>query len=215
MICLLCAQSIPITYKFQDLFLFQTPEIQLCSSCHAQFEHISHSHCPRCFKSGSNGICMDCQNWESKGVIVSHHAFYCYNDAMKSYFSQYKFQGDYRLRKVFRNVFKKLPQNFVYVPIPVSIERLKERGFNQVTGFLSEIAYQEVLEKEETTQQSSLSRALRLKSENPFRIKKEAHLPQKICLIDDIYTTGATLNHAVKLLKDAGVSEVRTCSLCR
>ncbi|MFG7387667.1 ComF family protein [Lactococcus lactis] len=48
-----------------------------------------------------------------------------------------------------------------------------------------------------------------------FSIKKGLKVPTKVILIDDIYTTGTTLYHASQILKEAGVHEIRSFSLCR
>lgn len=45
--------------------------------------------------------CQDCQLWCKEGVEVSHRAIFTYNQAMKDFFSRYKFDGDFLLRKVF------------------------------------------------------------------------------------------------------------------
>ncbi|WP_212768414.1 ComF family protein, partial [Larkinella sp. C7] len=70
---------------------------------------------------------------------------------MKQYFSSYKFQGDYLLRKIFSNEIKRALadyKSYTIVPIPLSEESLKKRKFNQVTGFLEDasISYQRLLE---------------------------------------------------------------------
>ncbi|MDR0200409.1 MAG: hypothetical protein LBI43_07545 [Streptococcaceae bacterium] len=136
---------------------------------------------------------------------------------MKDYFSRYKFMGDYQMRQAFAMSFRAIPKGYQRVPIPLSPERFQARGFNQVTGFLeaATISYDDVLEKVEVIKQSSLSRQERLKSENPFRLKKGVVLSKRVCVIDDIYTTGATLQHAMTVLKNAGVTDVCSFSLCR
>ena len=58
-------------------------------------------------KKGMSNICQDCQFWCKKGVKVDHAALYSYNQAMKEYFSRYKFDGDYILRKVFSKILQK------------------------------------------------------------------------------------------------------------
>ena len=62
---------------------------------------------------------------------------------------------------------------------------------------------------------SSKNRSERLATELPFFIKAGVTIPKKILLIDDIYTTGATVNRVKRLLENAGAEEVRTFSLVR
>ncbi|WP_236683024.1 MULTISPECIES: hypothetical protein [unclassified Streptococcus] len=96
---------------------------------------------------------------------------------MADYFSRYKIQGDYLLRKVFARPLKsylKKYSDYTIVPIPISQQRLEERGFNQVTGLLEAamIPYQNLLEKNHVDKQSEKNRRDRLKLQQPFRLKK-------------------------------------------
>ncbi len=51
--------------------------------------------------------------------------------------------------------------------------------------------------------------------ELPFFIKEDSRIPKKILLIDDIYTTGATVNRVKSMLENVGAEEVKTFSLVR
>lgn len=217
--CLICKRRIPLQLKFYELFLLSNLTSSLCEKCEENFHKISENHCPRCWKEGTVEICQDCRDWESQGVIVSHRAVFNYDAAMKEYFSSYKFVGDFQLCQIFAYYFKpeKNDKNFVVVPIPISEKRMQERGFNQVTGFLNaaKIPYQNLLLKSDAVKQSSLSREERLASQNSFAAAEKIKIPEKVLLIDDIYTTGATLQHAAETLSASGVKEIRTFSLCR
>ncbi|WP_238385967.1 ComF family protein, partial [Streptococcus sp. S784/96/1] len=177
-------------------------------------------HCPMCYKQGEHDICSDCIYWQKQGKVVNHQALYCYNSGMKEYFSNYKFQGDYLLRKVFQNDLKlalKSYRDYTLVPIPLSEQREAERGFNQVIGLLDGLGvpYQELLTKREVKKQSDKSRLERLQSQNPFELRIDKVLPDKILLIDDIYTTGMTLQLAAQLFYEKEVKEIKTFSLAR
>jgi len=104
-----------------------------------------------------------------------------------------------------------------FVVIPLSPERLLERGFNQVEGLVeaAEFSLQDLLEKREERASSSKNRSERLGTELPFFIKRGVTIPKKILLIDDIYTTGTTINRVKKLLEEAGAEDVKTFSLVR
>lgn len=139
---------------------------------------------------------------------------------MKNYFSQYKFQGDYVLRFVFAKATKKAVKMFrehTIVPIPVSNEKFQVRGFNQVQGILdaANLSYRNILEKKDTLAQSSKTREERLRTQQAFKVKKGVDLPDKILLVDDIYTTGKTLQLAKQILLEAGVKEILTFSIAR
>ena len=218
--CLLCSQTTKSELTFSSLFLLKHDCSYLCSACDSTFEKIGEDHCPNCMKTRSSTKCQDCKFWCKEGIQVDHKAIFTYNQAMKDFFSQYKFDGDFLLRKVFASVLAeelKKYRGYQFVVIPLSPERLLERGFNQVEG-LVEVAgfsFKDILGKREESASSSKSRLERLATEIPFFIKDGISLPKKILLIDDIYTTGATVNRVKRLLEEAGALDVKTFSLVR
>ena len=217
--CLLCNNAIQFNPKFCDLLFLQTDSSPLCSECRKQFETIETPFCSRCQKGGVEKICQDCLEWERKGEVVHHRAIYHYNKAMKEYFRNYKFWKDYRLRECFREeLSKRLKEykDFTIIVIPISEERQKERGFNQVSSLLdaANIDYLDILKKREVEKQSHLSRQDRMQRSNVFYCE-ESSLPDRILLFDDIYTTGTTLHQAKETLLKIESKEIKTFSLCR
>ena len=218
--CLLCKEQIKEKGSFLRLFLLKEEGPSCCSTCYQKFEGIPEEHCPRCFRDGQSDLCTDCQKWEKEGNPVQHQSLFTYNEAMKNYFNQYKFQGDYVLRFVFAKAAKKAVKMFrehIIVPIPVSIEKFQARGFKQVQGILdaANLSYRNILEKKDTLAQSSKTREERLQTQQAFKIKNGVDLPDKILLVDDIYTTGKTLQLAKQILLEAGVKEILTFSIAR
>lgn len=218
--CLLCKEQIKEKGSFLQLFLLKEEGPSCCSTCYQKFEGIPEEHCPRCFRDGQSDLCTDCQKWEKEGNPVQHQSLFTYNEAMKNYFNQYKFQGDYVLRFVFAKAAKKAVKMFrehIIVPIPVSNEKFQVRGFNQVQGILdaANLSYRNILEKKDTLAQSSKTREERLQTQQAFKIKNGVDLPDKILLVDDIYTTGKTLQLAKQILLEAGVKEILTFSIAR
>lgn len=219
-VCVLCDNSLGEKLTFCDLLSLTKPKIRACDACFDKFQRISEQHCPKCYRDGTSEICVDCQVWLEKGKEVSHKSCFVYNEAMKDFFSQYKFQGDYALYSVFTEILQKelkAYSDYTLVPIPVSSEKYQKRGFNQVTALLegTKLPFREILEKYDTIAQSSKTRKERLQIQQCFKLKDSVQPPTKVLLLDDIYTTGSTLQLAKEILVEAGVKEIMTFSLAR
>lgn len=111
------------------------------------------------------------------------------------------------------------------VPVPLDPQRRLEREFNQ-SGLLAaqlrkfaDLALKKgvLYKKRSTPAQSLLGRESRLLNlEKTFEVRKKRLLRGKsILLIDDIFTTGATLEEAAKTLKNAGAAKVGFLALAR
>ena len=220
--CLLCDEELSNQESLRNLILMTKENITMCDNCKNKFEPVSEASCKTCCKKSTETSCEDCQEWERKGKNVNHKALYYYNEEMKEYFRKYKFQGDQLLACLFAEEVKvalKKYKGYTIVPIPLSDERNEKRGFNQVTAILeaARIPYQDLLKKKNTKAQSQKNKKERLKTEQAFERKEleNKSWPEKIMLMDDIYTTGATVNRVKRLLEEAGALEVKTFSLVR
>ncbi|EKE14572.1 MAG: phosphoribosyltransferase, partial [uncultured bacterium] len=106
----------------------------------------------------------------------------------------------------------------ILIPIPLHKKRLKERGFNQSELLAKEIApvlgfkyLGEILIRKIYTQaQAELPKEERLHNiKDCFELKEKSEIKGKtIILIDDVFTTGATLQEAAKVLKKGGAKKV-------
>lgn len=106
------------------------------------------------------------------------------------------------------------------LPMPISPERRLMRGFNQCDELAQALAQHyhlpilphTALSRQHKAAQSTLNRAERLQNiQNSFQVQPPFHtmiLGKRILLIDDICTTGATLNELSGCLKKAGASDV-------
>ena len=220
--CLLCDEEISNQESLKSLILMKKDNPTMCDNCKNKFEPVSEVGCQSCYKKSSETYCEDCQEWKRKGKKVNHRALYYYNEEMKEYFQRYKFQGDQLLACLFAEEMKaelKKYKGYTIVPIPLSDERKEKRGFNQVTAILeyAGIPYQNLLIKKKTKAQSQKNKKERLKTEQAFRRKEfeNKSWPEKIMIVDDIYTTGATIERAKEMLNVNGVKEIRSFSLAR
>lgn len=103
------------------------------------------------------------------------------------------------------------------IPVPLHQTRLRQRGFNQAEllaqGFCKNtgLAYHPLLQRIRVTEpQVDLEKSQRFQNvENAFTCSPSPSLGErKVILIDDVATTGATLNECAKVLKTQGVAEI-------
>lgn len=116
----------------------------------------------------------------------------------------------------------------IIIPVPLHSRRLRERGFNQaelIARSLRAVLIERELAVEIDCQlkrvrytgaQAQLNDSARRKNMiTAFQWPNEVNCPQKILLIDDVYTTGATMNTVAKALKFAGAQSVWGLALLR
>ena len=109
------------------------------------------------------------------------------------------------------------------IPVPVSADRLAERGFNQVELLFGDWSRQQGLEWEAgtllrrraTTPQWELDRTQRRENiKGAFFVNAPATVQDRhILLVDDIVTTGRTLEECAGVLRQAGAESVRALAL--
>jgi ComF family protein len=109
------------------------------------------------------------------------------------------------------------------VPVPVHIERRRQRGYNQAELLARALASRtgfgvaDVLIRERaTTQQHRLDRAARLRNlRHAFALRPAAPPPRVAILVDDILTTAATLEACAGILREAGTTRVLGFAIAR
>jgi ComF family protein len=145
--------------------------------------------------------------------------------------TQFKFYKDAAWARHFALLMKSAPfaedallKAHVLIPIPLSKERLSQRGFNQSLILAQHLSRhqtqsQTLLRLKNTAPQSSLKRSQRLTNlTGAFAVAPlmaAALRGKNILLIDDVMTSGATLNLAASVLKQAGAAHVGALVLAK
>lgn len=231
-LCLLCDRSLEQSFGWERLFSGEEPS-PICSDCMEKLQYIEGETCSICHRPFTTldeqyrqgGLCLDCIRWENDcnwcGLLQSNHSIYVYNEFLTEVLAKFKFRGDYELCSIFKKALQERLAVLDYdliVPIPLSTERLYERGFNQVEALIETTMqpYARVLARNHTEKQSKKSRTDRIKQEQVFSFSNVVTVQGKnILLVDDIYTTGSTLRHAAKILKKHGAGVITSLTLAR
>ena len=206
--------------------------VLICLDCKSIFKKLEHQLCIVCQKQAVFGLTHSkCQSPYTADGLIS---FYNYHDEK---IAKIIIAGKY---KFIPNVFAELGQiialqlispyphilisNFTIVPIPLHRTRMKWRGFNQsqiLAGTISHylnIPCDNVLVRCKITKtQKDLNKEERKNNlKDAFRLSPKADIKnKKIILIDDVTTTGATLQQAAKILKQKGASKVICLTVAR
>lgn len=205
-------------------------ETGICFDCEKNLVLIDEPTCPGCGRPvKENGrLCEACvvsTLWYDGGKSVYAYSSLCG--------SIYRFK--YMNRPSYANALAKLIVKEAgywigsinpdaIIPVPLNKKRLIHRGYNQATELaaaLSDIVnipmYDNIaLRIRDTVPQKLVAgteRAANVK--NAFIVQENVVKFNKIILIDDIFTTGSTINSLAKAFKDAGVGKVYFLTLCR
>jgi competence protein ComFC len=199
----------------------------LCSSCQTCISWIREVKCDVC---GRNEDCSDCKKRKDTFFVLNRSAVK-YSHDMRNWLARYKYRGDEKLLPLFiemlRFPFESLALEVAHTAqkkfdlityIPVSSERLVERGFNQAKQFaeglgeLYNIPVISLLNRNyHTGKQSYKTREQRLDDlKGVFIFKKDEGFNDliqsvhrlNILLVDDVYTTGSTLNQCASVIRE-------------
>ena len=202
----------------------------ICSRCRAKPQYIREPRCRRCGKQlmgTTEEFCYDCM--QRKHAYDYGYALYDYQSMKRSIY-RFKYGKRCEYAKFYaRDICEKLTDEIhmmgadALIPVPVHASRKRSRGYNQAElvaaelSLLTGIAMHEKLvqrirrtvpQKELTIQerQNNLKKA--------FNISTNVVKLNKVILVDDIYTTGSTLDAVAMELKRHGVKAVYFIALC-
>ncbi|MCM3403686.1 ComF family protein [Cytobacillus oceanisediminis] len=229
--CLICHEEILSAVSWTTLWS-RPKENHLCKGCTDKLPFINGDTCSKCSRPFSNldpqfrkgNLCADCLRWngdpEWSGQLLKNNSLFIYDDFLKETIARYKFRGDYILSRAFSPIIREKLSTVEFdylVPIPLSPQRLYERGFNQSAALIHEAGFTvtELLHRIHSEKQSKKSRFDRIHFHQVFQPLNLHIENKKIILIDDIYTTGSTLYHAAKVLKAGGAASVCSLTLAR
>jgi len=216
--------------------------VYLCDDCKATLDILEFSYClcdkkPLLLPPGQkNGKCQKCQNKKLAGLYFALP--YKEKALTKKLIYQFKYQPYIKdLAKTLANILiehlvvsgkntEDIWENSILIPVPLDKKKLRSRGYNQAEELAKELAVilkvpiiaNSLMKIKTTKPQMELSKEEREQNlKNAFAIKKPFDFAQgkKVFLVDDVYTTGSTMEECSRVLRDAGAKSVWGIAIAR
>ena len=166
-----------------------------------------------------------------------HIYFFQYRGLIREQIINYKFNDEAYKYKSISNfllknfilkdskIFQIINDYEIIIPVPVSKKRLKERGYNQAELIAKEIAGATgkkmltncLYKHKNIIAQSTLNKEEREENiKGVYEIRNEKKLvDKKILLVDDIYTTGSTVNECCRVLQTAETARIGVMTIAK
>ncbi|WP_324825246.1 ComF family protein [Sinanaerobacter sp. ZZT-01] len=196
----------------------------LCSSCMHKLHWIVESTCPKCGKSvEEEGLCLDCSashRWFEKGISCVQ-----YGRLEKEVIHRFKYRDaayiGCKLAQLMAERFEieNLSVDAI-VAVPMYLKKERRRGYNQAAVLAKELSREMGIEyingllirTRDTVPMSELSADERIKNvKNAFTVNQNYYNIveyKKILLVDDVFTTGNTVNECSRVLKECGADSI-------
>ncbi|MCI8748015.1 MAG: ComF family protein [Lachnospiraceae bacterium] len=205
-----------------------------CQGCTSKTELVKSPFCMKCGKPlGSDGeFCMDCMKKETS--FICGRAVFVYNKYMKKSIESFKYYGRAEYAKFYAAEMFKIYGGWIegispdaLIPVPVHINRMLDRGYNQagiiadILGELTgiQVIHNLVVRRKDTVPQKELSE--RERKDNLHKafevVKQTRELYQNVkcvIIIDDIYTTGSTIEECSYALKCEHIESIYFLCTC-
>jgi ComF family protein len=204
-----------------------------CPNCLLKIRWIEPPFCSICgipfiSKEVENHPCGACETHGKYFTMA--RALGIYEGSLQEAIHRWKYEGKTHLTLFFAEWMAEGVKDYwgydsidLLIPVPLHPQRLRERGFNQALLLVKEISrrtgipYQKTIlrKKKPTLPQVNLSGAEREKGlKGAFQVIGKKDLDGKsVLLIDDVYTTGATVNECSKVLLGGGVKRIDVLTL--
>lgn len=222
--CLGCAEIIPSV----------TGQI-FCRDCAQHVHYITGSICPICGTTfpdspAENHLCEDCL--EKQPYFSQARAVFCYEAVILDTIHQFKYKRNIATGEILADFMADYPfpditfdDYSLIIPVPLHVKRLRERGFNQSLILARRLAKIKkipvdffVLKRHRftSTQTRSNKQERKHNIRGAFDVSGTKTIAgHNILLIDDVLTTGATVNECSKTLLRAGAKKVSVLTLAR
>ncbi len=206
------------------------PEEGICDLCRKKVRYVTEPACMQCGQPLENPrqeFCPDCM--KKKHGFVQGKALWVYEEGVKASVYRFKYQNKREYGKVYASeialrygAWIKRQGIEAIVPIPLYRRKQKRRGYNQAEILAKElgralgipVCTDLLIRVRDTKPQKTLNDAERKNNlKNAFKTAQNIVQLRCILVVDDIYTTGSTLDSAAAVLKEAGAARIYACCI--
>jgi len=204
----------------------------ICVACRKKVRLVKGATCYKCgkpLKDETKEYCVSCLKREppfTQGISWAEYS----SQYMRRMMAELKYHGNCQILDYPCRDFASRQMNTVLeweievlIPVPVHPSRMRKRGYNQAAEIAKRLSkYWDIpvdetylLRQGKTKAQKELSSEQRLLNlMDAFCVVGEKGKYQRILLVDDIFTTGATVSACTRILIDAGARNVFIATLC-
>ncbi len=200
----------------------------ICPECENKLHPVGHPRCFLCGKPVNEGeYCRDCE--KHPHLFDQGRGIFIYDELMRRSVTRYKYYGcreygDFYAAAMYRfgrnELLRWKPQ--LIVPVPVHKTKLRMRGFNQSQYLAEGISrYSQIPTDSDlvhkihkTPSQKKLNAVQRRKNlETAFLVTRRIR-EKRILIVDDVYTTGSTMDAMAACLRKKGAEKIYFLTLC-
>lgn len=209
---------------------------RICIPCEKKLQFITEPRCKKCSKPIEQEQSEYCNDCERKDYHYEHgYSLWVYDSIMKKSISDFKYRykkenSKYYIEQIVKNygnTLKSLAPDAI-IPVPLHKSKYRERGYNQAEILAKGIGKKLdlpvishlLIRDKKTLAQKRLNDKERLKNLQKAFVYNENALSnnplvlKRLLLIDDIYTTGSTVEACTNVLMKHGIDQVYFITLC-
>ena len=209
--------------------ILEDKQRSICPQCESIFHPVSEYYCMKCGKpvNETEEYCSECRHRERK--FIRGRSVFLYNGQMKNSLLRYNYYGSREYGKYYaeaicryvgRDIRSWRPD--VIIPVPLHRRKKRMRGFNQAaylaeklscyTGIMTDTnLVRKVIKTKSQKKLNALQRRKNL--EKAFAVSEDVR-GKDILVIDDVYTTGSTIDAMASCLKKKGAENVYFLTVC-
>lgn len=205
--------------------VLDTPDSGVCTLCESKLKYCKEPACKKCGKPLNNErqeYCTDCR--KKKHSYDQGKSVWIYKGDMKNSIYRFKYGNRREYARFYAEESVRIYGGWiksrgveVIIPIPVHPKRKRKRGYNQAELYAKELGKllelpvdgESLVRVVNTTPQKELDdKERRNNLKKAFKIKKDSVKYKKVLVVDDVYTTGSTIDAVAELLRDAGADKI-------